>query len=88
MNLFQIYLSGVGVAKERMAIMDGLRESILEFSGNVHGTNSKDVMDLLILTQYFDTLQDIGHNAETKCIFLPNDNQPLRDGIIQANSAN
>jgi regulator of protease activity HflC (stomatin/prohibitin superfamily) len=83
-----MYLSGVGVAKSRMAIMDGLRESIKDFSGNVNGTNSKDVMDLLVLTQYFDTLQEIGHNAGTKCIFLPNDNQPLRNGIMQADCAN
>jgi hypothetical protein len=33
------------------------RDSIVEFSANVEGTSSKDVMDLLVLTQYFDTLQ-------------------------------
>ncbi len=31
--------------------MDGLRESIVGFSGNVPGTTPKDVMDLLLLTQ-------------------------------------
>lgn len=45
------YLSGVGVAKQRKAIVDGLRESILGFSGNVPGTTAKDVMDLMLLTQ-------------------------------------
>ncbi len=45
------YLSGVGVAKQRKAIVDGLRESIVGFSGNVPGTTPKDVMDLLLLTQ-------------------------------------
>lgn len=83
-----MYLSGVGVAKSRMAIMDGLKESTKDFSGNVNGTNSKDVIDHLILTQYFDTLQEIGHNAGTKCIFLPTDIQPLRNGTMQADSAN
>jgi len=43
----------VGVAKQRKAIVDGLRDSIMDFSGNVPGTTPKDVMDLLLLTQYF-----------------------------------
>jgi regulator of protease activity HflC (stomatin/prohibitin superfamily) len=48
-------LSGEGVAKQRKAIVDGLRDSILDFSGGkegVQGTSPKDVIDLLLLTQY------------------------------------
>ena len=45
------YLSGVGVAKQRKAIVDGLRTSIVNFNENVEGSNTKDVMDLLLLTQ-------------------------------------
>ena len=48
------YLSGVGVARQRKAIVDGLRDSISQFSGNVKGSTPKDVIDLLLLTQYFD----------------------------------
>ncbi len=33
-----------------------IRESIVEFSSEISGTTAKDVMDLLVLTQYFDTL--------------------------------
>jgi regulator of protease activity HflC (stomatin/prohibitin superfamily) len=47
------YLSGVGVARQRKAIIDGLKDSITEFSGNVDGTTAHDVIDLLLLTQYF-----------------------------------
>lgn len=36
------YLSGVGVAKQRKAIMDGLRESVRDFTGNVPGTTAKE----------------------------------------------
>ena len=32
------YLSGVGVAKQRKAIVDGLRSSIVEFADHVEGT--------------------------------------------------
>ena len=45
------YLSGVGVAKQRKAIVDGLRTSIVNFESNVSGSSTKDVMDLLLLTQ-------------------------------------
>jgi len=52
-----MYLSGVGVARQRKAIMDGLKESVVQFSTEVSASTPKDVMDLLILNQYFDTLQ-------------------------------
>ena len=52
-----MYLSGVGVARQRKAIMDGLRDSIIDFSSDISGSTPKDVMDLLVLNQYFDTLQ-------------------------------
>ena len=39
------YLSGLGIARQRQAIVDGLRDSVLGFSGNVPGTSAKDVMD-------------------------------------------
>ncbi|KAJ8602424.1 hypothetical protein CTAYLR_001231 [Chrysophaeum taylorii] len=42
------YSSGVGVARQRQAIVGGLRDSILEFSRGIRGTNpTKDVMGLL-----------------------------------------
>jgi len=54
------YLSGLGVARQRKAIVKGLQASISEFSEEVDGVTSKDVMDILLLTQYFDTLKDVG----------------------------
>ncbi|CAK9255909.1 unnamed protein product [Sphagnum jensenii] len=41
------YLSGYGIARQRQAIAEGLRESVLAFSNNVPGTSAKDVMDLV-----------------------------------------
>jgi regulator of protease activity HflC (stomatin/prohibitin superfamily) len=57
------YLSGVGVARQRKAIVAGLQESINDFKTDVAGTSPKDVMDLLLLTQYFDLLRDVGANT-------------------------
>ena len=44
-------------------------------------------MDLLVLTQYFDTLHDIGQRSSTKCILLPKHENETRSGILQANAA-
>merc|ERR1711933_325977 len=62
------YLSGVGVAKQRKAIVDGLRNSIVDFAGSVEGSTTKDVMDLLLLTQYFDMIRDVGQASHCKTI--------------------
>ncbi|CAI5998170.1 unnamed protein product [Closterium sp. NIES-64] len=41
------YLAGVGVARQRQAIVDGLRDSVLGFSDQVPGTTPKDVLDMV-----------------------------------------
>ena len=41
------YLSGLGVARQRKAIVHGLQESVAEFSQEVEGSTPKDVMDIL-----------------------------------------
>mmetsp|Transcript_33635 Transcript_33635/g.44385 ORF Transcript_33635/g.44385 Transcript_33635/m.44385 type:complete len:293 (+) Transcript_33635:144-1022(+) len=64
------YLSGTGVAKQRTAIVEGLRDSVDEFAGAVDGTTPQDVMHLLLLTQYFDMLSDVGHKSPSS-MFLP-----------------
>ena len=57
------YLSGLGVARQRKAIVQGLQESVGEFSDDVEGATPKDVMDILLLSQYFDTLSAVGANS-------------------------
>jgi len=57
------YLSGLGVARQRKAIVQGLQASVSEFSGEVNGATAKDVMDILLLSQYFDTLSSVGANS-------------------------
>jgi len=84
------YLSGVGVAKQRKAIVDGLKSSIVDFSGGVKGATSKDVMDLLLLTQYFDMVRDVGQAKHCKTTFVPSSRSvgdDIRGSLIQANAA-
>lgn len=69
------YLSGVGVARQRKAIVDGLKGSIQEFTGNekISGTTPKDVVDLLLITQYFDMLRDVGSRHNCATVFIDSD---------------
>ncbi|KAI3411262.1 PHB domain-containing protein, partial [Psidium guajava] len=88
------YLGGVGVAKQRQAITDGLRENILNFSHKVEGTSSKEVMDLIMITQYFDTIKDLGNSSNNTTVFIPHGpghvrdiGDQIRNGLMEAASA-
>ena len=82
-----LYLSGVGVAKQRKAIVDGLRNNLVEFADHLEGSNSKEVMDLLLLTQYFDMLKDVGSANHCKTTFVPSSSSSgdaMRNSLLQA----
>eukprot|EP00252_Welwitschia_mirabilis_P006164 TRINITY_DN16924_c0_g1_i1.p1 TRINITY_DN16924_c0_g1~~TRINITY_DN16924_c0_g1_i1.p1 ORF type:complete len:287 (-),score=69.40 TRINITY_DN16924_c0_g1_i1:374-1234(-) len=85
------YLSGVGIARQRQAIVDGLRDSVLAFSVNVPGTTPKDVMDMVLVTQHFDTMKEIGASSKSSSVFIPHGPGAVRDvaeqirnGLLQA----
>ena len=87
-------LSGRGVADQRQAIVEGLRESVDEFQRTVPGTSPQDVMNLILMTQYFDMLKDIGQSSKANTILLPHSpghvadvSSQLRDAIITGNAA-
>eukprot|EP00921_Rhytidocystis_pertsovi_P015136 GHVQ01024192.1.p2 GENE.GHVQ01024192.1~~GHVQ01024192.1.p2 ORF type:complete len:128 (+),score=21.90 GHVQ01024192.1:1116-1499(+) len=65
------FLQGEGIARQRKAIIEGLRDSVTDFSSNIQGMNAKDVLDLVLITQYFDTLKDIGFSSGKQTIFIP-----------------
>jgi regulator of protease activity HflC (stomatin/prohibitin superfamily) len=76
-------LQGKGIAAERQAIIDGLRSSIENFRDSVPGATPEDVMALVLLTQYFDTLKDIGTKSGNNTIFLPNSPGAANDFMTQ-----
>ncbi|VFQ86629.1 unnamed protein product [Cuscuta campestris] len=85
------YLAGLGIARQRQAIVDGLRDSVLGFSVNVPGTSAKDVMDMVLVTQYFDTMKEIGATNKSSTVFIPHGPgavrdvaSQIRDGLLQA----
>jgi regulator of protease activity HflC (stomatin/prohibitin superfamily) len=78
-------LEGVGIANQRKAIIDGLKESIDDFKAAVDGTSTNEVMMLVLMSQYFDTLKDIGQNSNT--ILFPNSPSGLGDLMSQLRNA-
>jgi regulator of protease activity HflC (stomatin/prohibitin superfamily) len=64
-------LQGRGIADQRQAIVAGLRDSVGEFQKSVPGTTAKDVMNLVLMTQYFDMLKEIGASSHTNAILIP-----------------
>jgi len=66
------YLAGFGIARQRKAIVDGLKDTVNDFTNQVEGSTPQDVMDLLLQTQYFDMMKDFGKKGTNGAtIFLP-----------------
>jgi len=63
-------LQGQGIANQRKAIIEGLQASIEQFQKVVEGASAKEVMQLVMMTQYFDTLKSIGESDRTNTLFL------------------
>jgi regulator of protease activity HflC (stomatin/prohibitin superfamily) len=87
-------LQGRGISDQRKAIVAGLRESVDEFQRSVPGTTAKDVMNLVLMTQYFDTLKDIGASSRTNAILIPHSpshlaslTEQMRTAMIEADQA-
>jgi regulator of protease activity HflC (stomatin/prohibitin superfamily) len=64
-------LQGKGIADQRRAIVEGLRDSVEQFQHSVQGATAQDVMSLVLMTQFFDTLKDIGANSRSNTLFVP-----------------
>src|SRR3989344_1768869 len=80
-------LQGEGIAGQRKAIIEGLRESVEQFKESVPGTSAQDVMQLVLLTQYFDTLKEIGASARSNTILIPHSPSSLTDLSEQMRNA-
>jgi len=80
-------LQGQGIANQRKAIIEGLQVSIEQFQKVVDGASAKEVMQLVMVTQYFDTLKSIGENDRTNTLFLahsPGVVKDLSDQILES----
>ena len=64
-------LQGKGIADQRREIVNGLRESVDGFQKSIPGTSASDVMSLILMTQYFDTLKELGAGSNSSTIMIP-----------------
>lgn len=85
-------LQGKGIADQRKAIIDGLKVSVANFSSSIDGPKAQDVMNLVLMTQYFDTLKDIGLSGKSNTIMIPHSpggmgdiSEQMRNAIITGN---
>src|ERR1700756_4619096 len=88
-------LQGQGIANQRKAIVEGLQNSIEQFQKAVEGATAREVMQLVLVTQYFDTLKAIGESDKTNTLFLPHApgavkevSDQILESMLVANRAN
>jgi regulator of protease activity HflC (stomatin/prohibitin superfamily) len=72
-------LQGRGIANQRKAIIEGLQGSIEQFQKVVQDASTSEVMQLVMVTQYFDTIKSIGENDKTNTLFLSHSPAAVRD---------
>merc|ERR1712166_1547301 len=83
------FLQGQGVARQRTAIAEGLKHA----AGNGGEMDPKTVQELLLITQYFDTLEKLA-NGNATTVFMPHSvgnlasiADDIRNGTMQAAAA-
>jgi len=80
-------LQGQGIANQRRAIIEGLQGSIEAFQRAIGSVSTSDVMQLVLITQYFDTIKSIGEMDKTNTLFLthsPGAVKDVADQIMQS----
>ncbi len=80
-------LQGEGIANQRKAIIAGLKDSVEDFAKAVQGSTPQDVMQLVLMTQYFDTLKEIAANDHSNTILIPHTPNTLTDVYGQIRNA-
>ncbi|RNF06932.1 hypersensitive-induced response protein 1-like [Trypanosoma conorhini] len=82
-------LAGMGLAEQRKAIVAGLRKSVAEMRQDVPGLNNEDVLNLLMINQYYDTMKNVTENSCGSLLFiegasgLQSFSKELRSGVAQ-----
>jgi regulator of protease activity HflC (stomatin/prohibitin superfamily) len=84
-------LQGKGIADQRRAIVGGLNDSVASLASTAQ-TSPAEVLRTLLMTQYFDTIREIGVQSGAKVILLPHTpgamtdiGEQIRNAMIIAN---
>ena len=72
-------LSGEGIAQQRLEIVRGFKESVEDFQKTLKDITHEEVMQFVLMTQYFDTLNNIGQNGKNTSILIPHSPSAVKD---------
>lgn len=72
-------LSGEGIAQQRLEIVRGFKESVEDFQKSLKSITHEEVMQFVLMTQYFDTLNSIGANGKNSSILIPHTPAAMAD---------
>ena len=78
-NAEAMALEGQGIANQRKAILDGLAASVQELEASISGITPQEVMNMILMTRYFDTLQAMASSGGVNTIMLPSSPGALAD---------
>merc|ERR1712070_750892 len=83
--------------RQRVAAKDRAeaeKNMVVNFQKEVDGISSKDVMEMMMMTQYFDTMKEVGTQGGNSTIFVPSGpaavadaSAAIRSGLMQGNVA-
>ena len=80
-------LQGKGIADQRIAIVNGLKESTENLQAAMQEEGAEQIMTLIIMTQYFDTIAAVAKDSQTNTILLPHSPGGLSDIMDQMRNA-
>lgn len=72
-------LSGEGIARQRLEIVRGFKESVEDFQKSLKDVSHEEVMQFVLLTQYFDTLNNVGTQSKNTSILIPHSPNAMKD---------
>jgi len=72
-------LSGEGIAAQRLEIVRGFKESVEDFQKALQDVDPQEIMQFVLMTQYFDTLTSIGSNSTNNTIMVPHTPGGMKD---------
>lgn len=64
-------LSGEGIANQRKAIANGLKDSVEQLKESIEGASGKDIMSILMMNLYLDTAESMAKGGKNSVIFMP-----------------
>ena len=72
-------LSGEGIAQQRLEIVRGFKESVEDFQKALQDVDPQEIMQFVLMTQYFDTLTSIGANENNNTVMVPHTPGGMKD---------